>query len=643
MTGLITNLLFFFRWIFIIITLPVYFFILLHYKFIVAFVNKLRSVFTGHKLERHDIFFLRVGGFFAVLYMLLYLGVFEWVYHNGDFGRFQVAVDNFYNTYIGLRNIGLIALAAVLGFFVVDKLLLIPFIQKNKNKPMGKISRYFARQGAIKKGRAFVGSIINQNKIFPFKKKLYLTDNNRSLNVQISGTTGSGKSESVIFPLLWQDICQGKGAIIIDSKGDMNFFNKIHTYHKKYNTKHNQKIWLVNLSNDRFSNTYNPIFRGRAIEIKDRIMGSIDWSEIYYKTRANSTLLLLLQAIESIGKKIAFRDLYNLYTKKEALEELTKMVNDKFLKGELESKMVADFKNVRKECAGLIDNLYIMSYGGFDNIVNTYSPEVDLLKAYQNNDIIYFILPTNLLDETARSFGRMLLMDLKSTAGYISGNPDIEKRFYPVFVDEPEFLTEPFVTWLNKTRSTGMCIHIAHQSLGDLERVNQHFVKQVIDNTNLKIIFRANDSDTAENYSKMLGTFKTVKKTERVNKSLLAASEGEFDSEREVDEFYVSPNVIKNDMKTGQALVIGKEPNFFWHIINTDYLEDPEEYLQVELEKNDQVQDGNGLDIESIVLGDKREIDFGLKTDEEGRKEQEVTGDAENIDSEIVDFYSISD
>ncbi|MEZ4815512.1 MAG: type IV secretion system DNA-binding domain-containing protein [Bdellovibrionota bacterium] len=52
---------------------------------------------------------------------------------------------------------------------------------------------------------------------------IYFPDSIRSRHVHILGSTGSGKTESVILNLLKQDIALGRGAIILDAKGDDSF------------------------------------------------------------------------------------------------------------------------------------------------------------------------------------------------------------------------------------------------------------------------------------------------------------------------------------------------------------------------------------------------------------------------------------
>ncbi len=101
-----------------------------------------------------------------------------------------------------------------------------------------------------------------------------------------------------------------------------------------------------------------------------------------------------------------------------------------------------------------------------------------------------------------------------------------------------------FVDLLNKGRSAGMAITISHQSMrGDLAAAERGFVDQVADNTNIKICLR--QSADAEYVAGLSGTYKTVKRTEQTLAALFGHERTGLGSAREVDEYHVSPNLIR--------------------------------------------------------------------------------------------------
>lgn len=635
MVFIFLQLLKWFRILFKIITFPLYVFVYLHLRLLKAYYNIfIKSVVTSfseekttHRIKRIDKYFAGFGVLVVMFYILYFFNIFDLIYYYTDIPIYYETYNRVFNLFLQFENVLKKLMLFIVPFTLLEQFFLKDYFKKVDLKP-GLWKKHRLRKKAIRKDKIYAGTVSNKTesktKKLPWNKHIFISDKMRSLHVDITGTTGTGKSQSMIFPWVYQDIKRGKGAVIIDAKGDLDFYRKLYTYHKKYNDK-DQEIKLVNLADPDFSNTYNPLFRGNAIELKDRIMDSFHWSEEFYKTRSESTLLTLLQAIEDIEKRITFHDLYLLLTEKKAVRKLRDMVNSDFLKSQLANKIIDDFDSVNKECSGLINNIDLMAHGGIDKIVNNYESDIDLLESYKNNDIVYFTLPTNLIGETARAFGKMLLMDLRSTAGYIEQYADVKKKFYPVFIDEfAEFAIQEFVSWLNKARSSGFAIHMAHQSLGDLEQVNDAFVKQVIDNSNIKMVFRVNDKDTAENFSGQLGTYTTMKETERVSKSLITESEDFVGSLREVEKFICNPNTIKN-LEMGQALIFGKHPKSFNCIINTDYLADPRELIELKLSKTDRKRKVNRLEIEKHI---------SFKSNQRSNKE----GDEENASKSSEEF-----
>ncbi|NBW82407.1 hypothetical protein EBR21_11700 [bacterium] len=65
------------------------------------------------------------------------------------------------------------------------------------------------------------------------------------------------------------------------------------------------------------------------------------------------------------------------------------------------------------------------------------------------------------------------------------------ERPFSVFVDEFDAFASPaFATFLNKGRSSDFMIHLAHQTLSDLNRVSPDFMGQIMGNMNVRYIFR---------------------------------------------------------------------------------------------------------------------------------------------------------
>lgn len=587
--------LYYLRFVAIAFLLPGYLSVFLVYRTVVGMFNTyirgielFRPLFGEYVITRRDQFFAHFIFVFTGVGLVAFLKPFHEIY---NMLHRSLGVD------FGFLNIVWIFLVAwffkimyISIFFVfIDELFLKKFLHPNKVAKVTTDSRDLLRDEALSKDMVYAGTSFDGTPLF-------ISNDQRAAHVNIMGTPGTGKSESMILPWAFQDICRGYGSMIVDAKGSMDFYSKLYTLHFQKNPQgeNRQKIFLVNLGDPNFSNTYNPVFRGTAVDLKDRIMGAFQWENEYYKRFSESILFSILQACEAAGKKITLEDLHLLFTEEIALRELLKMVPNAYefsqIKRQLQLRVIDNMRDVLLNCNGLINNIFLMSQGGVNKIINTYNPDVDLLEIYKRNQVVFFSLPTNLRGETSRAFGKMLLMDLKSAAGYIELGY-AKKHFFSVFIDEfSEFATPEYMGWLNKSRSSGMAAHMSYQSLGDLSRVDESFPIQMSDNTNLNVIFRVNDPDTAENISKMLGTYTDQKETSVVEKSLLTTKEGLKGSVREVEEFRVDPNILKNELRRGQALIFGKHPFFFYGLYNTDFIPNPDIYEPVQILKDDLVK-----------------------------------------------------
>ncbi|MFW5794781.1 MAG: type IV secretory system conjugative DNA transfer family protein, partial [Bacillota bacterium] len=385
-----------------------------------------------------------------------------------------------------------------------------------------------------------------------------------------------------------------KGALVINAKGDYEFAQEIYSYWKE-NIDSEQEFKFINLADKDYSHTYSPIFRGTGMEIRDRIVGAIDWGDIYYKSRSQQVLRLICQAVENLEKTATIMDIYSLVSDKNAMNRMKNELKDEKLKNEITNEIYKN-EDYDHQISGLKSAIGDIAKGAFGEIINTYNPDVDLLESYRNNDIVFVNLPTTLIGESARAFGKMLLMDLKTLTGEIEKGK-AKKHFYPIYIDEfAEIATSEFIGLLNKARSAGLKIHLAYQSIGDLEQVDTSFVKQVIDNTNLNLIFRNNEDTSTEKLAKLIGTKKSLKETARVDKNLISQSESDEGSIRETEEFYINPNVIKQ-LKRGQAIIFGKQPEFFYNLIYTDFIEENYKQQKIEIKKYKKNKNENALNV----------------------------------------------
>ncbi len=127
---------------------------------------------------------------------------------------------------------------------------------------------------------------------------------------------------------------------------------------------------------------------------------------------------------------------------------------------------------------------------------------------------------------------------------------------FAVFIDEAgSVLTQGSVDWLNKCRSAGFLACLGIQSLADLETVTSTFKTQVMANCNNLIIFRPNDHTGTEELAMTIGTKDTLKRTVALEPGIIFDDTVTGYSLREVKEFHISPDTIK-ELPDGRAAVL---------------------------------------------------------------------------------------
>lgn len=407
-------------------------------------------------------------------------------------------------------------------------------------------------------------------------KAVYITNDQRQMHCEVVGSTGTGKTESVLLPMLAHDLAHGKGAIILDGKGDLELLNRI-LYIVTAKKRHDD-FFFFSLAHPDKSNTYNPLYRGNPTELKDKLINSMAWSEEFYRRMAERAALTLFNAIQSRKRRkiTRFRDLHAYLTDVGALSKLNDETTDPVLKQDI-GKMVDSFKDNQKFLSGLMADLYLTSRSEFSDLLDTLRPEIDLLRVYEKQQIVYFALDLQKYADTSRRLGRMVIQDIRAVSSHIQAKiPEYRRHFFPVFIDDASsFLELNFIDFLNKCRASGFAVTMLHQSLGDLVfRGISNFQQQVMENTNIKIILRQDDPWSVEKFTKIGGTRRTMISTYQTEDKMLGKGFTGTGSVREGQTFRVEPDLIRG-LKRGEAVLIWKSPSLLTDYIKLDFFGHP--------------------------------------------------------------------
>ncbi len=148
---------------------------------------------------------------------------------------------------------------------------------------------------------------------------VYLSQEARTTHTQILGSTGTGKTESVVLPWIIQDIKQGAGVLIIDGKSDASFLNKLYAYTVRYRRKKDFKLFsLANIEN---SYSFNPLKGESSLEVSERVFNAFSFESEYYK---NVQYKIFKSLVTLIGQKKAptFKEIHRAMHEKTFFERL---------------------------------------------------------------------------------------------------------------------------------------------------------------------------------------------------------------------------------------------------------------------------------------------------------------------------------
>lgn len=387
------------------------------------------------------------------------------------------------------------------------------------------------------------------------KKPIYVNCSQRKMHTQIIGTTNAGKTESVILPWAIQDIQKGLGLIIIDGKSDRGLLNKLWAYTCKYGRE--SDFFLFSLSQIEESSQYNPLIGQEPEEVIERVFSSFEMENSYFKNIQFEVFSNIIRLFFESGEVPTFKKVYKILSDRNYLRQLNRKVNSVELKDWATGFLALSPTEQEQRVSGLKTSISHFAFGKTAELFDTETPTIDIDEALKKNKIIYFQLPVLLSPFLGRATGKMILQNLQCAVANRHRSKDRDLSFFSVFLDDfTEYLYPGFVSLLNKSRSANIGIVFAHQALGDIKSLGDSIANTILTNANLKIFMRGNDPDSAEYYSKVIGTKKALKLTERKKKTFLNDKYTGDQSAREVDEFIIHPNTFKKELGTGEAIVV---------------------------------------------------------------------------------------
>ena len=394
------------------------------------------------------------------------------------------------------------------------------------------------------------------------KEAVAVSDHQRGQHMQVLGMTGTGKTAGVFLPLIYQDALKNRPVIILDAKGELSAINQLNAL--LHSIGREEDFLLFSLVHRDISCTYNPLYTGECDPqiIIDSFFSHFNDDNSFYRETSKTIFTNVFHILHSLGKPFTPMDVYTYLTDGNCRSEVNKRIIKDNQKGTLYLKLlntmlirlVAQYKGWEHVVTGF--NNYLLAHS--DALLNEADSDIVLTDCIRQRKIVYFQLPTNAYPIQSVSIARMIQANLRYISSLIQVGKLPNDILVSVIIDEyASFAEESFVEVLNKARSSGMMVTIAHQSLSDLSGISESFMKRIDENTLNKIYLKQTDPELCELIARSMGTFTKEEKTYRMTGGRFGNQihVGES-SNRIVNEFHFSPDKVKDLHKFGQGYFV---------------------------------------------------------------------------------------
>lgn len=368
------------------------------------------------------------------------------------------------------------------------------------------------------------------------EKNLIKLDNHFGLNTGtlnqhtlLVGTTGSGKTATLLSIIKQLNTKLKQTTIIIDGKGDVDLINKIKTFDS------NSYIWKIDGSVN-----YNPFSQKDPVVLTDKIMSLFEFSEPFYKDKASHFLKLLINILIEKNIPLSLKMITNYYN----IDKILKLITPKH-------NLYQEIKNNFEPT--YISGLYSKLANYNLDLINSFGENNSLLEIIKKHKTILFSINSLKYHELAIGVGKIIIQDLKE----LTSIKDHDLKINIVMDEFNVFADNTIINLLNKTRSFNFQCFLSFQTNNDLKLKQGDITDTIYGNVNNIICHKVNDPNTAEYIASVFGTRETEKLTRQIDYNDSNSSKGSI---RIVDEFIVHPNEIKN-LKIGQCFLKTPLPN----------------------------------------------------------------------------------
>ena len=413
-------------------------------------------------------------------------------------------------------------------------------------------------------------------------EKVYLPKSGLFQNFLITGTIGSGKTSSAMYPFTKQLIKYNYlnpnkkiGMLILDVKG--NYYSQVKKYVQNY--KLQDDLIVIELNTNI---TYNPLHKPnlKPVVLANRLKTILELfsennSESYWLDKAEQILAEAIKLCRLYNDGyVTFAEIHNLVTKPDYYKEKIQSLRELFILNKLDREQIyelnmalnffeREFENLDSRTLGIlkseitrITNTFISDY----NVVKTFSPKREELTFLGFEDVIkngkIVILNMNIAEykNLSKIIAAYLKLDFQTEIMRSLSNQN--ERITAFICDEyAEYVTKTDSDFFALSREA-KCINIVStQSYSSLKNTlkDETSVKVICQNLINKIWFRTDDIFTIEEAQKQLGK----EEKEKVSKNI-------SESAKQTKYNYLTKSLVNKDSSISESVNIYTQNDYVY-------------------------------------------------------------------------------
>ena len=368
---------------------------------------------------------------------------------------------------------------------------------------------------------------------------VFISEQGLYQNILVTGTIGTGKTSSAMYPFAKQLIKQNIGMLVLDVKG--NFYKKI----KEFASMYNKKTIVIELGGNE---TYNPLDKPN---LKPSVLANRLRTILTLFSNQNTTDTYWLDKVESFLTEaiklcrlyndgyVTFVELHKIIYDKAYLNEKIAVVKKLFFSNKFSNNQIyelntcldfflSEFKNLDSKVLSIIQSEISRITQLFINdleVKNTFCPPKNKItfKGFQDLENSIVVLNMNVAEyrNLAKILATYLKLDFESEVLMRLARSHTIKPVAFICDEYHEFVTENDANFFSESREAKCINIISTQSYTSLLNSvkNQSAAKVIIQSLVNKIWFRTDDIFTIEEAQKQLGKEDKIKYSHSISEN----------------------------------------------------------------------------------------------------------------------------